>query len=129
MKNFFPYIVAALLAALGLVTLFLSSSVIFDLFDIREKEGNYVLFIVWANFISSLLYLFSAYGMIKLKKWTLHLLVISLSILIVALIGLLIYIYSGGNYETKTIGAMIIRILLTFGFATFTYFTFKKKKI
>lgn len=129
MKNFFPYIVAALLAALGLVTLFLSSSVIFDLFDVREKEGNYVLFIVWANFISSLLYLFSAYGMIKLKKWTLHLLVISLSILIVALIGLLIYIYSGGNYETKTIGAMIIRILLTFGFATFTYFTFKKKKI
>jgi hypothetical protein len=129
MKNFFPYIVAALLAVLGLVTLFLSSSVIFDLFDIREKEGNYVLFIVWANFISSLLYLFSAYGMIKLKKWTLHLLVISLSILIVALIGLLIYIYSGGIYETKTIGAMIFRILLTFGFATYTYFTFKKKKI
>jgi len=128
MKNIFIYIVAALLAALGLVTLFLSSSVIFDFFDIREKEGNYVLFIVWANFISSILYLLSTYGMIKFRKWSFHLLVISLSILIVALIGLLIYIYTGGIYESKTIGAMIFRILLTFGFATYTYFTFKKKK-
>jgi hypothetical protein len=126
--KFLPLIVAVSLAAFGLLTLFLSSSVIFDLFDVRAKEGNYVLFIVWANFISSLLYLFSAYGMIKFRKWTFQLLLIALSILIVAFIGLLIYINSGGIHEAKTVGAIIFRILLTLGFTTFAYFTFKKKK-
>jgi len=70
MKKFIQYLMAIILVAFGLLTLFLSSSVIFDLFGIREKEGNYVLLVVWANFFSSLLYLFSAYGFIKTKKWT-----------------------------------------------------------
>jgi len=120
---------ASLLVVFALLTLFMSSSVIFDLFGIREKEGNYVLFIVWANFICSILYLFSAYGLFRLKKWAFQSLAISLSILIIAFFGLLIYINSGGIYETKTIGAMMFRILITLGFTTFTYFNFRKKKI
>ena len=58
MKKALPYLIAAILAAFGLLTLFLSSSVIFDFFGVRAKEGNYVLFVVWSNFISSILYLF-----------------------------------------------------------------------
>jgi hypothetical protein len=129
MKNFLRYVVASLLAVLGLVTLFLSSSVIFDFFGIREKEGNYVLFIVWANFISSILYLFSAYGLVRLRKWTLYLLVFALTILVIAFVGLLSYISSGGVYETKTIGAMTFRTLVTLGFTSYAYFILKKKKI
>jgi hypothetical protein len=45
----------------------MSGSVIFDLFGIREKEGNYVLFIVLANFIAGFFYLLSAYGMLTAK--------------------------------------------------------------
>ena len=44
-----------------------------------------------------------------------------------AFFGLLIYIYSGGTYETKTIGAMIFRLLLTLGFTAYTYFNIKKR--
>ena len=69
MKKYIPYILSTLLAGFGLLTLFLSTSVIFDLFGIRAKEGNYVLFVVWSNFISSILYLFAAYGFIKNKKY------------------------------------------------------------
>ena len=127
MKKYIPNISAALLAAFGLLTLFLSTSVILDLFGIRAKEGNYVLFIVWANFISSLLYLFAAYGFIKKKIWTSKLLGISAIILIVAFIGLLIHINSGGIYETKTIGAMIFRTVITLVFASIAYFTISKK--
>ena len=114
---------ATVLTAFGLLTLFLSSSVIFDLFGIRAKEGNYVLFVVWANFISSLLYVFAAYGFFKMKKWTVHLLGISAIVLIAAFIGLIIHISSGGIYETKTIGAMIFRIIVTLVFVTLAYFT------
>jgi hypothetical protein len=129
MKKILPYLFATLLAGFGLLTLFLSTSVIFDLFGIRAKEGNYVLFVVWSNFISSILYIFAAYGFIKNKKWTATLLVISTLILIAAFIGLKIHINSGGIYETKTVGAMIFRISVTLVFAIIANFTITKKKI
>ena len=127
MKKLIPYLLATILSAFGLLTLFLSTSVIFDLFGIRAKEGNYVLFIVWSNFISSILYLFAAYGLVKNKKWTTKLLAISSIILIVAFIVLQFYISSGGIYETKTIGAMIFRIAVTLVFAIIAFFTINKQ--
>ena len=129
MKKYILYTSAVILTAFGLLTLFLSTSVIFDLFGIRAKEGNYVLFVVWSNFISSILYLFAAYGFIKNKKWTVALLGISTLILIAAFIGLKFHASSGGIYETKTIGAMIFRISVTLVFAIIAYFTITKKKI
>ena len=129
MKKVVLYITTILLVAFGLLTLFLSGSVIFDLFGIRAQEGNYVLFIVWANFISSLLYLFSAYGFLKMKNWTVLILGISAVLLIIAFTGLIIHVNTGGIYETKTIGAMIFRITVTLVFAFLAYFlTFKKQK-
>ena len=129
MKKLIPYLLASVLAGFGLLTLFLSTSVIFDLFGIRAKEGNYVLFVVWSNFISSILYLFAAYGFIKSKKWTAKLLGISTIILIAAIVGLKIHASSGGIYETKTIGAMFFRIAVTFAFAIIAYFTITRKKL
>lgn len=129
MKKYLPYILATILTGFGLLTLFLSTSVIFDLFGVRAKEGNYVLFVVCANFISSILYLFAAYGFVTVKKWTAPLLGISTVILIAAFIGLKIYANSGGIYETKTIGAMVFRITVTLVFAALAYFTIAKKKL
>lgn len=128
MKKLLPSLLAIFLIGFGLLTLFLSTSVIFDFFGIRAKEGNYVLFVVWSNFISSILYLFAAYGFTKNKKWTATLLGISTLILIGAFIGLKSHINSGGIYETKTIGAMIFRISVTLVFATLAYLTITKKK-
>lgn len=128
MKNLISYSIAFLLAAFGLLTLFLSASVIFDLFGIRAKEGNYVLFIVWANFISSIIYLVASYGFIKNKKWTTAVLGISALILVIAFIGFNIYINEGGVHETKTIGAMLFRITATLIFVATAYFTVNKNK-
>ncbi len=129
MKKYIPYLLATIMAGFGLLTLFLSTSVIFDLFDIRAKEGNYVLFVVWSNFISSILYLFAAYGFVKVRNWTGILLGFSTLILIAAFIGLKIHASSGGIYETKTIGAMVFRISVTIIFTIIAYFTITKKKI
>ena len=128
MKKYIPFLSSLILAGFGLLTLFLSSSVIFDWFGIRAKEGNYVLFIVWANFISSLLYLISTYGFLKIKSWTFKALSVATVILIVALIGLFIHIYSGGIYETKTVFAMLFRISVTIAFTVIAYFSINKKK-
>jgi hypothetical protein len=126
MNKTYPLIVAVLLSAFALLTLFLSGSVIFDLFGIRAKEGNYVLLVVWANCISSLLYLVAAYGLVMQKKWPYKILIISVAILSAALAGLFIHIDQGGLYETKTIGAMIFRISITLAFTFFCYRLFKR---
>ncbi|CAN5625571.1 hypothetical protein BH10BAC5_BH10BAC5_03230 [soil metagenome] len=128
MKKILRYSSAVILLGFGLLTLFLSTSIILDLFDLRIKEGNYVLFVVWSNFISSILYLLSAYGFMKSKKWTIYLLGIASIILIVAFISLKIYISNGGVYETRTVGAMIFRTSLTVALALAVFFTIPKDK-
>jgi hypothetical protein len=127
MKKILSYFSVTVLGAFGLITLFLSTSVIFNLFGVRAKEGNYVLFIVWANFISSLLYLAATYGFVKAKKRTKELLSISATILFLAFIGLIFYINAGGIYETKTIGAMVFRITVTLIFTGIAHFLFSRK--
>jgi len=129
MNRTLRYILAVALGLFALLTLFLSSSVILDLFDIREKEGNYVLFVVWSNFISSILYLLAVYGLVKAKKWTTLVLLASVIILLTAFIGLNIYISNGGIYEIKTVNTMIFRIGLTFVFAIASYFLISKQKL
>lgn len=128
MKKLIPKITAIVIIAFGLLTLFLSTSVIFDLFGIREKEGNYVLFVVWANFVSSILYLFSGFGLLKFKKWTTILLGSSFVILTVAYVGLQFHILSGGIYETKTNGAMLFRMALTLVFTIIASIAISKNR-
>jgi len=126
MKKSIRYILIFFLTAFALLTLFMSSSVIFDLFGIREKEGNYVLFIVWTNFICSFLYLLAAIKWYKLKRCTYKILGLSTLILIIAQISLFIYINNGGIYEEKTVKAMFFRIVVTAIFALSAYFSLTK---
>lgn len=106
-------ILLVFLILFGLVTLFMSSSIIFDWFGIREKEGNYVGGVVWANLVCAILYLVAAYGILKNQVWVKFPLTIALIILIIAYIGLFIHINNDGLYETKTVGAMAFRIGVT----------------
>ena len=128
MKKLVKYLVIGTLLIFGLVTLFLSSSIFFDWFDVREGEGNYVLFVVIANFIASILYLVAAYGFMKKKFFTANILWISAAVLVAAFAGLLSHIYSGGIYESKTIAAIIFRIVLTAIFAVAAYFMINRNR-
>lgn len=119
---------AVLITLFAMVTLFMSTSVLFDLFGIREKEGNYVLFVVLSNFIAGFLYLFAAYGLFTEKKWSTKLILITTVILIVSFAGLLIHANTGGIYEQKTITAMISRIAITGAFASISWFFITQKK-
>ncbi len=129
MKHTILKITTAVLLLFALLTLFLSGSVIFDLFGIREKEGNYVPIVVWANFISSILYLAAAYGLFKMKKWPVGLLALSAVVLVAAFIGLKIHISEGGLYEAKTLNAMIFRIGLTILLTVASYLLLKNKQL
>jgi len=129
MKHSILKIIAIALLLFALLTLFLSGSVIFNLFGIRAKEGNYVPLVVWTNFISSILYIAAAYGLLKMKKWSVWLLSISVFILIAAFVGLKLHINSGGLYEAKTVNAMRFRIGLTVLIAVASYFLLKNTEL
>lgn len=118
-------IVAIVLIAFAGLTLFMSSSVIFDWFGIRDKQGNYVPFIVWINFIVGFLYLISAYGILKSNKWAVKILIFAEVLLILAFIGLAIHIDQGRTFELKTIQAMLFRITVTLAFAVIAYYQLK----
>lgn len=126
MKKTLHYLFALLLAVFGLLTLFLTTSIFFDLFGVREQEGNYVLTVVWANFICSIIYLIASYGFIKKKEWTFLLLSLATIILIAAFILFAVHIYSNGIYETKTVGAMCFRISISIVFTAISFYNIKK---
>jgi hypothetical protein len=113
---------AAVLLLFAVITFFMSGSVLFDLFGIREREGNYVPFVVWANFFASLLYFCAVYGLATKQRWTTLVLGTSLIILVVTFLTFLYHIRGGGLYETKTIGALIFRIGVT---GLFTFIAWK----
>ncbi|MBN1462909.1 MAG: hypothetical protein JXQ69_05115 [Paludibacteraceae bacterium] len=127
-KNALRYTLALIIIVLGFATLFLSSSIVFDLFGIRAKEGNYVLFVVLANLVCSILYLLAGYGIITKKGWVTKILSSSLIVLLLAFTGLLVHINMNGIYETKTIGALTFRIAITVLFVSASYLLNKSMK-
>jgi len=120
---------SVLLTFFGGLSVFMTLSIIFDWFDIREKEGNYVLFIVYSNLVSGVIYLLSAWFIHKKNDWAKTLLALSSAILIVAFVALQVYIKNEGVYEEKTVKAMIFRIAFTIVLTlTAFYLSYKNQK-
>ncbi len=126
MKTYIRYIAAFVIGAFGLLTLYLSGSVIFDLFEMREKQGNYVLFVIWINFVCSFIYIASAYGFIKSKPWTTKILASALLMLIITFIAFIIYVNSGGIHKNDTFGALAFRSTITLLGVIAAFFTITK---
>ncbi|MDQ7918286.1 hypothetical protein RBU60_11925 [Mesonia sp. MT50] len=122
----FKYLIATVLIAFALITIFMSSSVLFDWFDIRAKHGNYVLFIVETNLVAGFMYLIVAYGFVKSKKWPFWAMLSIALLLSFAFFILYFHIHTGGLFESRTVKAMIFRILFTLVFAGLVYKRTKK---
>ena len=92
-----------LLTGFGALSVFMTLSIIFDWFGIREKEENYVLFIVYTNLVCGLIYLYAAYINWKKQQNSFYVLALATGILIVAFVALQVYASNGGIHEAKTI--------------------------
>lgn len=110
-------IIAGILIIFALVTIFMSSSVLFDWFGIRANQGHYVPFVVKSNLTAGFLYLVAAYGFLNSKKWASWAMLSIALLLFYALALFYLHMHSGGPYETRTLGVLIFRILFTLVFA------------
>jgi len=126
MKNSVRIGTAILIGIFGLFTLYLSGSIIFDLFDMREKQGNFVMFIIWTNFICGFLYLIGSIGLLKQKKWTKKVFLSALIILFLSSISFFIYVQMGGIHKTDTFKALTIRSSITLLALLSSIYTIKK---
>ena len=129
MEKLKKYLPATIITAFGLLTLFLSTTVILDLVGMREKQGNYVLFVIWVNFFCGLLYVASGYGFVKAKKWTAYLLGLAIVALIITFFAFNNYVANGGIHKADTFGALKFRLGVTSLFTLIAYFTINKKSI
>jgi hypothetical protein len=116
-----------LLILIGAISVFMTLSIIFDVFGIREKEGNYVMFIVVANLICGVLYLFAAINNWINLAYSFYSLVVASLLLIVVFIFLGMYISNGGIHETKTVNAMTFRTVFTLVMTFLSYKMIKKE--
>lgn len=106
-------VTAAILGIFGLATLVASASILFHIGGAKEAAGHYVPVVVWMNFFASFLYLIATYGFIFRKAWTPAVLVIALVLLGIAAIGFYFHVRDGGDYEQRTMGAIVFRIFVT----------------
>lgn len=127
MRNIILKSSAFLILLFGLLSLFKSISITFDLFNMRKLEGHYVFFVVISNFICSIIYLSASYGFFKEKNWTTNILFTAALILIFIFAILVIYIFSGGIYEEKTIIEITLRTFITLVFTLVSWNFISKK--
>ena len=93
----------------GTVTLFSSSSVLFGPEIARTSAGAYVPFVVWFNFAAGFLYIAAAIGIWLAKPWTIILAALIAFATAVTALLFARYANAGGNFEMRTVGALVIR--------------------
>lgn len=127
MINLLRIIAVFLLVALGVVSVFMTLSVIFDWFGIREMEGNYVWFVVYANLVCGIIYLFAAFYLVKGRKRAGQLLSYATGLLVVVSIAFAIYVQVGVVHEEKTIFALFFRTGMTAALAWLSFYILKHR--
>lgn len=120
-KSRYRIVIAIVLAAFALLTLFMSSATLFDWFGIQAKQGNYVPFVVKTNLTVAVLYLFAVYALIKKYRWAFWVMLSAALLLIYTSVLFYVHIHTGGLHEAQTIGALIFRVVFTLIFSVLIY--------
>lgn len=111
-KSLLRYILMGVVLVFGVATIKSGGDVLFWNSAARQNAGQFVAFVVWANFILGFFYVACAF-VIALKpqfavKFAAAILIATLAVF--AALG--IHIFIGGAYEARTIAAMALRTVV-----------------
>jgi hypothetical protein len=120
-KTIVVWILAVIAVIFGLLTIKAGGQVLFGGSSYQKSSGNYVLYVVWFNFLAGFVYLVAGAGIWMRKRWAvrLSLLIFIATIIVFAIFGL--HIFKGGEYETRTVAAMSLRSLVWISIYLFSY--------
>ncbi len=111
----------SILAVVGLVfgatSILSGGQILFGPEEKRIAAGDVVSFVLWFNFIAGFAYMAAAVGLYRRAGWGAYLaIIIAVSTaLIFAAFG--VHVFSGGAFEARTVGAMILRTGVWVGIA------------
>mgnify|MGYP003666914361 CR=1 FL=1 len=94
----------------GLMTIVSGGNALFGDAAARAAVGKAVPFVLWFNFAAGFVYVVAGAGLLFRRRWALWLSVAILVATILVFIAFAIHAQQGGLYETRTVGAMILRI-------------------
>jgi uncharacterized membrane protein (DUF2068 family) len=84
----------------------------------RIAAGNYVPFVLWFNFVAGFAYIVAGAGLWLQQRWAVWLAVVIAIATALTFVAFGAYVYSGGEYEQRTVIAMSLRTLVWVVIAT-----------
>ena len=95
----------------GVVTVLTGGRALFGSLESRADFGNVVPFVLWFNFLAGFVYIVAGAGLLLGRRWAVYtsLLVAVSTILVFVAFG--VHVIGGGAFESRTIGALIVRSL------------------
>lgn len=101
--------IAVSAVAFGVLTLFKAGGILFGIEGAKQAAGAYVPFVVQFNFVAGFFYILAGAGIWLGRRWACPLAgVIMLGTLVTAA-AFAFHLSQGGEYETKTVGALAFR--------------------
>lgn len=121
-SRFALYIIAAVALAFGVATILSGGQVLFGPEPAREAAGRYIPFVVWFNFLAGFVYVAAAIGLATRQPWAAF-----LALVIAGATGLVffyfgLFVLTGVPFESRTAGAMTLRIALWASIAWFAWY-------
>lgn len=102
-------ILALVAVAFGIVTIIVGGKTLLSEGEERAAVGNIVPFVLWFNFVAGFAYVIAGVGLFLWKRWAAKLSAVIASATIAVFIAFGIHVFLGGEFEIRTVGAMIIR--------------------
>lgn len=104
------WIFGAIAVLFGIITLIEGGSVLFSDGPARLAAGNFVPVVLWVNFASGFIYILAGLAILLGRRGGLILARVLAGMLVILFGYFLIHILMGGAWETRTLGAMILRL-------------------
>lgn len=101
----------------GVLTVLSGGRALFGGEEAARAAGDSVSFVLWFNFVAGFAYVGSGLGLWLRKRWAAQLatVIAATTALVFAAFG--VHILTGGAYEARTVGAMVLRTLFWGGMA------------
>lgn len=108
-RSIWIWVISLVAIIFGVLTIISGGSVLFSP-QAQQAAGNYVDFIVWFNFLTGFAYIAAGVGLWLGQRWAVWLSCFIAGAILVAFIAFGFYVFSGGSFEMRTVGAMTFRL-------------------
>src|SRR3972149_2797722 len=117
-RGFRIWAISLVAVIFGLLTIKEGGAVLFGDEAARAAAGNYVPFVLWFNFVAGFAYVVAGAGLWLQQRWAVWLAVAIATATALTFAAFSVHVYSGGEYEQRTMIAMSLRTLIWVVIAT-----------